>query len=328
MKAILVNKPGGIEELQIGELATPEPREQEVLVRVRAAALNRADILQRKGYYPPPPGASDILGLEFAGEIVALGANCHRLSIGDRVCGLLAGGGYAQYAAIHEQMAMPIPENANDAEAAAIPEAFLTAFHALFLLGNLQTGQRVLIHAGASGVGTASIQLAREIGAEIFVTASREKKLLACKRLGAKHLINYQTDDFAAVVQRVTNGRGVDLVIDFIGATYFSKNLQCLGLDGRLVLLSLLSGQLANEIDLRLILSKRLQIVGSTLRNRSIDEKIRLTQAFWQFAGSKWQAGILRPVIDRVYDWRAVQDAHALMEANENIGKIVLNVTD
>lgn len=325
MKAILVKQPGGPEQLALGEYEQPLPKPYELLVRVHATALNRADTLQRQGKYPAPKGASPLLGLEIAGEVVEAGVNCTRYKKGDKVFGLLPGGGYAEYAVIDEQMAMPIPGNLSMEEAAAIPEVFLTAFQALMWLGKLKAGERVLIHAGASGVGTAAIQLARAAKAEVLVTAS-EGKLHACKELGAHKAINYQEVPFEDEVLAYTNSEGVDVIVDFIAGPYFNQNLDCLRLDGRLVILASLGGGKVDGVDLRKILTKRLQVMGSTLRSRSREYQIKLTQEMSQFALPHFKSGAIKPVIDSMYDWQDVAEAHRYMEQNKNIGKIVLRV--
>lgn len=325
MKAILVKQPGGPEQLELGEYEQPLPKPDELLVKVYATALNRADTLQRQGKYPAPKGASPLLGLEVAGEVVEAGINCSRFKKGDKVFGLLPGGGYAQYAVINEQMAMPIPDNLTMEEAAAIPEVFLTAFQALVWLGKLQEGERALIHAGASGVGTAAIQLARAKKAEVLVTAS-EGKLHACKELGAHKAINYKEVLFDDEVLAYTNGEGVDVIVDFIAGPYFNQNLDCLRTDGRLVILASLGGGKVEEADLRKILVKRLQVMGSTLRSRSKEYQIQLTQEMSAFALPYFKSGSIKPVIDSVYDWADVAEAHRYMEQNKNIGKIVLRI--
>jgi len=325
MKAILIAQPGGPEQLYLGEFPTPRPGPKEILVKVVATALNRADSLQRQGKYPPPPGASPLLGLEMAGEVVEIGNEVTQWQPGQRVCGLLPGGGYAQFAVIHEDLALPIPEGLTFAQAAAIPEVFLTAYQSLVWLGALQAAERVLIHAGASGVGTAAIQIARELGAEVLVTASAPKHSL-CKSLGASLAIDYKNEDFSEEVSSYTNGQGVDLILDFIAAPYFQANLDLLQTDGRLVMLALMGGVKPESVNLAPILTRRLQIMGSTLRNRDLSYKIRLTQSFHSFAWPRFLRKQLVPVIDRAISWERVQEAHEAMEANENAGKIVLHV--
>ena len=325
MKAVLIKSPGGPEQLYLGEWETPTPGPHEVLVRVRATAVNRADTLQRQGKYPVPEGASPILGLEMAGDIAAVGSAVTRWQVGNAVCGLLGGGGHAEYALMHEDLALPLPEGMGYPEAAAIPEVFLTAFQALIWLAELQPGERVLIHAGASGVGTAAIQIAREKGADILVTASAAKHPL-CRDLGASLAIDYRNEDFAPAVREVTQGAGVDVILDFVAAPNFQANLDLLQTDGRLVMLALLGGGRLDQANLAPILRKRLQILGSTLRNRSLAYKIRLTQALQAFAWPRFQSGQMKPVVDRVLPWDEIVKAHQAMEANENAGKIVLSV--
>lgn len=325
MKAVLIKASGGPEQLYLGEWETPRPGPKEILVRVRATAVNRADTLQRQGKYPVPPDASPILGLEMAGEVAKLGAKVSRWQVGDQVCGLLGGGGHAECALIHEELALPLPAGMTYSQATAIPEVFLTAFQALVWLAELQPGERVLIHAGASGVGTAAIQIAREKGAEVLVTASAPKHAL-CHELGANLAIDYRAQDFATAVREATQGLGVDVILDFVAAPYFQANLDLLQTDGRLVMLALLGGGKLQGGNLAPILRKRLQIHGSTLRNRSLSYKIRLTQALQTFAWPRFQSGQIRPVVDRVLPWQEVVAAHRAMEANENAGKIVLSV--
>lgn len=325
MKAILFDEPGNADKLYIGDFPKPEVGEEEILVEVKATALNRADILQRQGKYPPPPGASPILGLEIAGVVAEKGSKVFKWKTGDNVFGLIPGGGYAQYAVIHEDMALRIPGNLSFEQAAAIPEVFLTAYQSIVWLAELKPAEYILIHAGASGVGTAAIQLAREIGAKIIITASSEKHFI-CKDLGAEVLIDYKSQNFKDVVLETTNNYGVDVIIDFIGANYFNGNIDSLTRDGRLILLATLSGGKVTDFDVRKILAKRLKIIGSTLRSRSLDYHIKLTKGFKEFAYDKIVSGRIKPVIDKVYDWTDVTEAHKRMEENKNIGKIVLRI--
>ncbi|MBI4595108.1 MAG: NAD(P)H-quinone oxidoreductase [Candidatus Tectomicrobia bacterium] len=325
MKAILVEKPGGAEQLKLGKFPMPEVGEHSLLVKVKATALNRADILQREGKYPPPQGASPILGLEIAGIVETVGSKAINWKKGDKVFGLLPGGGYAEYAVIHEDMALLVPENISFEEAAAIPEVFLTAFQCLVWLAELKEGEIVLIHAGASGVGTAAIQLARESGAKIIVTASQAKHKI-CRQLGAELTIDYKTQDFCGEILKHTNNYGADVIIDFIGGPNFKPNILSLARDGRLIMLAVLGGGNVNEVDIRHILAKRLKIIGSTLRSRSLDYQIKLTKEFKDFAYEKIKSGRITPVIDKVFNWKDVAEAHRRMEENKNAGKIVLRV--
>jgi putative PIG3 family NAD(P)H quinone oxidoreductase len=323
MQAILTKAPGGADQLYFGEVERPAPGPKDLLVRIAYTALNRADILQREGQYPVPPGDSPIMGLEMSGEVVAVGPEVTKRKIGDQVFGLLNGGGYAEYAVIHEEMAMPIPDGLGLREAAAIPEVFLTAYQSLHWIGHMQAGDQVLIHAGASGVGTAALQLVELANATGLVTASAGKHEL-CRSLGAVRTIDYRTEDFAEAVLEFTGQRGVDIILDFIAADYFLQNLKSLALDGRLIMLALMGGIKVPDVNLAIILFKRLQITGTTLRSRSLNYKIRLTRDLIAHTGAHFASGRLRPIIDSVYPWREVADAHRRMEANENQGKILL----
>ena len=326
MKAIRVENPGTESRLVLGECEKPVPDSHELLVRVHATALNRADLLQRSGKYPVPPGASPLLGLEMAGVVEQVGNDSTRWSVGDRVFGLLPGGGYAQYVTIPSEMALLIPTACSFEEAAAIPEVFLTAFQALVWLGELREGELVLIHAGASGVGTAAIQLAKERGARVWVTASKPKHTL-CLDLGAERAIDYKAEDFSEVVKESTGGEGVNVVMDFLGASYFLKNLDALGVDGRLIMLALMGGARVESLNLAHMFRKRIHIKASTLRSRSTSYKVSLTQAFWRAYGDLFGRNVIKPVIDSVFDWEEVEKAHELMAANKNSGKIILKIT-
>lgn len=325
METILLRKAGSADELFIGETPIPVISPEEILVEVKAAGINRADILQREGYYPPPAGSSQVLGLEIAGKVVETGSAVSRWKPGDRVFGLLSGGGYAQYASIHSDMAMAIPEAMHYHQAAAIPEVFLTAFQSLFWLGKIHDHDNVLIHAGASGVGTAAIQLARSKGAQIIVTASSGKHEL-CLNLGASHAIDYKKGSFVEEVKDLTQGKGVNLIIDPVGGNYFPQNLQALQTEGRLVMLSVMGGYKLPEVDLRPIIFMRLEIIGSTLRSRSLNYQIALTKDFKELFEEKIHTGVLSPVIDSVFDWKDVAKAHRYMEANLSAGKLILKI--
>ncbi len=325
MKAILLKAFGGPEEMYIGECPQPTIGADEVLVKVKATALNRADILQRKGNYPPPPGATEIMGLEMAGEVIALGKRVQRWQIGQRVCGLLAGGGYAQFVRIHEELLMPVPEQMSFEQAAAIPEVFLTAYQALALLAQIKPGEKVLIHAGASGVGTAAIQLVKHLGGEALVTASKPKHEL-CVSLGADFAVDYKTENFENRIKEKTDGLGVDIIIDFIGAPYFEANINLLKSDGRLVILAFMGGAKVNHLNLAKVLLKRVKIIGSTLRGRTLAYKIGLNRSFVDHCWEHFNTRKLQPVIDSIFPWEKVIEAHRRMESNQNKGKIVLTV--
>lgn len=309
----------------MGEHPAPVPGDYELLVKIEATAMNRADLLQKSGKYPPPEGVSPILGLEMAGVVVETGTQVTRYETGDHVFGLLPGGGYAEYCVIHERMAMYTPDSFSFEEAAAIPEAFLTAFQALKYLGDIKKNETVLIHAGASGVGSAAIQMAKRLfNCKVISTAGKKKKMKACTKLGADITINYKKQDFAEVIISEIGENSVDLVIDFVGAPYWEKNIDILALDGRLIYLSMLGGAEVKKMDLVPVLRKRLTIRGSTLRNRPEHYKMNLTSDFNSYAMDLVEAGDIQPVIDSIFDWTEVEAAHRLMEKNLNIGKIIL----
>ncbi|MDZ7658650.1 NAD(P)H-quinone oxidoreductase [Fodinibius sp.] len=325
MKAIQVQNLGKRSSLTIGEVQTPKPSSSEILVQIKATALNRADLLQRTGNYPPPEGASEILGLEMSGVVEQVGDKVTKWQPGDRVFGLLAGGGYAEYCTIHEDMAMEIPENLSFEKAAAIPETFLTAFQALDWLGKLQEKETVLIHAAGSGVGTSAIQLAHHLfDAQIIATAGKQHKLDTAKELGADFAYNYKEQNYAKEIINDIGKDSVDVIVDFIGKPYWHKNMDVLAMDGRVVYLSFLGGHKIEELSLVPILRKRLTVMGSTLRNRSEDYKIRLTQAFASKTLTLFKDKTLEPVIDSTYDWTETEAAHQRMQNNKNTGKIVL----
>jgi tumor protein p53-inducible protein 3 len=324
MKAILVEDI--TKKLYIGEADEPVFSDDDLFIQVKATAINRADLLQRRGLYPPPAGASPIIGLEMAGVVEKVGKNATGWKQGDRVMALLPGGGYADKVSIPAGMVIRMPDHFSFEEAAAIPEVFLTAYLNLFVLGGLKANQTVLIHAGASGVGTAAIQLVREAGATSIVTASSEEKRNACLQLGAAAAIDYKAGPFAPAVKAATGGRGVDIIMDFIGASYWEQNIESLAIDGRLIIIGLMGGTKVKELDLALLHSRRLQIIGTALRSKSILEKISLTEQFAAFAMSRFADGRLKPIIDSVWDLDQANDAHDYMEQNKNTGKIVLRV--
>lgn len=327
MHGILVREPGDERVLVWGEVASPPLGAADVRIRVRATAVNRADLLQRQGMYPPPPGASPILGLECAGEVVELGPEARGFSRGQRVMALLAGGGYAEEAVVHYGSVMPVPASLSDEEAGAFPEAFLTAFSNVFLprLGALAPGEAALVHGGGGGVGTAAIALLREAGARCLVTAGSDDKCRRCIELGASAAINYRSEEFAARTKELTEGRGVDVILDHIGARYLAVNLEALAIGGRLVEIGLMGGA-QGEINLAHLLIRRQAIIGSTLRSRSPAEKAAIVDAFAQRFGAALVAGRLRPVIYRVLPLREAAEAHRLMQSSEHFGKIVLRV--
>lgn len=305
--------------------APPAKRESELRIRVRATALNRADLLQRKGLYPPPPGASEFLGLECAGEVIEAGARASGWRVGDRAMALLPGGGYAEEVVVDAGSAMPIPEALSFEEAGAFPEAFLTAFSNVFQIGQPPPGGTVLVHGGSGGVGTAAIALCREAGLRVLVTAGGPDRCRRCEDLGAALAIDHRAGDFAARVREATGGRGVDVVLDCIGGKYLAQNLASGAIGGRLVVIGLMGGAKA-EIDLALLMKTRASVHGSTLRSRPLGEKAALVAAFLARFGAALCAGRLRPVIDRVLPLGDVALAHRLMQSGEHFGKIVLRV--
>jgi tumor protein p53-inducible protein 3 len=324
MKAVLVEEQST--QMYIGETEKPTISGDELLIKVKATALNRADLLQKRGNYPPPKGASPVLGLEMSGVVEEVGKNVKGWQKGDRVCALLPGGGYAEYAAIPSEMAIPIPDSLSFEEGAAIPEVFLTAYLNLFQLGECTVGETVLIHAGASGVGTAAIQLVREAGATSFVTAGTQEKREFCLSLGADTAIDYKADPFAPKVKEATNGKGVNLILDFIGAPYWEQNIDSLALDGRLVLIGAMGGAKVKDVNLGKLLFRRLKVIGTALRSRPVADKIGLTKRFSEFALPRFADGRLKPIIDSTWNWKDVNEAHEHMEQNKNTGKIVLRV--
>ena len=325
MKAITYSKPGGPEVLRLTEVLDPVPTPNQLLVRVRATALNRADLLQRKGKYPQPPGESEILGLEIAGEVEGMGFAVRGFAPGDKVFALVGGGGYAERAVVDHRMAMRIPEGWSFTKAAAVPEVFFTAQEILFTLGNLNPKETVLIHAAAGGVGTAAIQLARETRARVLVTAGSKTKILNTLKLGAHSGCNYKEQDFASWVEEVTNGCGVDLILDPIGAPHWHQNLQCLREKGRLVLFGLMGGAKTN-VNLATLLTKRITILGTVLRSRPLEEKIAITHQFQKRWLPLLVAGAIYPVIDSSFPLELADQAHAYMEQNNNVGKIILEI--
>ncbi len=326
MTAIEITAPGEPDVLKPVSRPMPKPGQQDVLIEVAAAGVNRPDIMQRKGLYPPPPGASDIPGLELAGTIVATGSGVSRFKVGNAVTALVAGGGYAQYCVAPEPQCLPVPHGFTMEEAAALPETFFTVWHNLFERGALARGESVLIHGGSSGIGTAAIQLAREFGAsQIFATAGSAEKCQACERLGATRAINYKSEDFGAVVKAATDNRGVDVVLDMVAGDYSQKNLDVLATEGRLVIIAFLHGTRA-EIDFSGILRKRLTITGSGLRPRPVAEKGAIADGLRSHVWPLLEAGKVRPVIDKVFPLADAAAAHRLMESSAHIGKIVLKV--
>lgn len=327
MQAISIAPLGkGQGRLSPGSAPLPQPRPHEVLIKTAFAGVNRADILQRKGMYPPPEGASPLPGLEISGEIIALGTDVHEWCVGDEVCALLSGGGYAEYATAPAAHCLPIPDGWSMREAAAFPEAAFTVWMALGQEAALQPGETLLMHGGASGIGMMAIQYASALGATVYATAGTPEKCAICEGWGATKAIHYPTQDFAEIIQAATQGKGVDVVLDFIGGSYVARNFACLAMDGRMLSLAFLGGAKAEALNLAPLLLKRLTWKGATLRNRSDAQKAAYARAirqhFWSFA----EHGRIRPHIDSVFSLQDAEKAHSRMEQNLNIGKIVLQV--
>lgn len=322
MKAIHFEQYGPPEVLRVVEVDQPTLKAGEVLVKVHAAGLNRADLVQRQGKYPPPQGGSPILGLEISGEVASPSTH---FQVGDRVMAVITGGGYAEYVAVPESMLMPIPAHLDDIQASAIPEAFLTAYLNLFALGNLQQEERVLIHAGASGIGTAAIQLARQAGATIFITAGSQEKVDFCLTLGAHHGICYREQSFKEVIAEITEQQGVNLIIDFVGAPYWNDNLDSLAHGGRLILVGSLGGTVGT-LDLAKILPKNLMIRGTTLRRTPLDQKAQWVKDFLDRFGDDLEAGKISPIIDSVYPFEEAAKAHVYLHSNTSKGKVILSL--
>lgn len=325
MKAVLFDAPGDESVLRIGETEAPAMRPGAIRIRVAATALNRADLLQRQGLYPPPAGASPLLGLECSGEVVEVGEGVEGFSIGDRVMALLAGGGYAEEVVVDAGSAMHVPQSIDLVEAAALPEVLLTVYLNVFDLGGLTEGGWLLVHGGGSGIGTAAIQLARAAGAHVVITAGSDAKCKRCLEIGADAALDYTRGDFADGVLEATSGRGVDVVLDSIGAPYLESNLRVLATGGRLVIIGLMGGAKA-EIGLGQLLVRRLSVIGSTLRTRSEAEKARIVLGLLDRFGKALAEGRVRPVIDRVLPLAEVAEAHRVMKASSHFGKIVLQV--
>jgi NADPH2:quinone reductase len=325
MTVVEIAAPGGPEQLKPTQRPVPRPGDGEVLVRVAAAGVNRPDVMQRQGRYPPPAGASDLPGMEIAGAIVALGPNVSGLSMGDEVTALLPGGGYAGYAVAAAPLCLPLPSGISMVEAAAIPETFFTVWTNVFDRGRCKAGDTVLIHGGTSGIGTTAIQLAAAWGARVFATAGSDQKVQACVRLGAIRGINYRTEDFVEVMRAETGGKGVDITLDIVAGSYVARNLEVAAIEGRVVVISLLGGSRA-EINMGLILTKRLTLTGSTLRPRTVAQKAEVADAVRKNVWPLLAAGRVRPVIHATFPLAQAAEAHRLMETSNHIGKIVLTV--
>lgn len=326
MRAIEITQPGKPEVLKPCERPRPEPKPGELLIAVQASGVNRPDVLQRKGLYPMPPGVSDLPGLEIAGTVAAGSAQdlaAAGVQIGDPVCALVAGGGYAQYCVAPAGQCLPIPKGLDMVQAASLPETFFTVWQNVFAIAKLKAGETLLVQGGSSGIGVTAIQLAKALGAKVIVTAGTDDKCAACVALGADHGINYKTQDFVAEVKQLTAGRGVNVVLDMVGGAYIGREVECMADDGRLALIATQGGN-ASQLDCGLVLRKRLSIVGSTLRPRSVAYKTELAQALRSTAWPLIESGAIKPVIHQVFPAEEAAAAHALMETSTHVGKIVL----
>jgi NADPH2:quinone reductase len=324
MRAVVAEGSGGPEVLRVVQRPVPNPSEGEILVKVKAAGVNRPDVIQRQGGYPPPPGAPDILGLEIAGEVMA-GSNASRFAVGTPVMALVPGGGYADYAVVHESNALPIPTGLSFEEAGAIPETYFTVWTNVFDRGRLQPGETLLVHGGTSGIGTTAIQLARAFSAMVIATAGSQQKCDACLRLGADVAINYRTQDFVTATKEATGGRGADVILDMVGGDYIPRNYEAAAQDGRIVQIAFLQSPKA-EVDFRRLMVKRLTHTGSTLRPRSPAEKAGIAEALEDKVWPLLAQGRCRPVMDSTFAFEDVAQAHARMDGGEHIGKIVLRL--
>jgi NADPH:quinone reductase len=325
MTAIGIKTPGGPEALAPEERPVPAPGPSEILVRVKAAGVNRPDVMQRKGHYPPPPGAPDIPGLEIAGDVVSVGDKVSRWKVGDKVCALVAGGGYAEYCVADESNALSIPKGFSYVEAAALPETFMTVWHNVFERGALKSGETILIHGGSSGIGTTAIMLAKQFGAKVFITAGSADKCEACRKLGADIAIDYNKEDFVTVVKEATGKKGADLILDMIGGDYVDRNFEAAAVEGRVVQIATQKGTKVT-VDLRRLMLKRLTHTGSTLRARPVADKAAIAHALEAKVWPLLEAGKVRPVIDSTFPLAKASDAHARMETSLHIGKIMLEV--
>ncbi|MGE5242621.1 MAG: NAD(P)H-quinone oxidoreductase [Betaproteobacteria bacterium] len=323
MRVIEIREPGGPEVLVPAERPTPSPGPNSVLIKVAAAGVNRPDVMQRQGRYPPPPGASDIPGLEVAGIVDAIGRGVHGWEAGDRVCALVAGGGYAEYCVAPAPQCLPVPAGVDLVHAGAVPETFFTVWTNVFERGRLAAGETILIHGGTSGIGTTAIQLASAFGARVFATAGSDAKCAACERLGAERAINYRDMDFVAAVGELTGGRGVDVVLDIVGGEYLPRNIDALGMEGRLVQIGTLGGPKA-QINMIPVLQRRLTITGSTLRARSVPEKAAIAAALRERVWPLLSLGRVKPIVDRTFPLAQAAEAHRVMESGAHIGKLVL----
>ena len=323
MKYIQIEKHGDPDVLKLNSQAVPDPGPDEVLIRVEAAGVNRPDIMQRKGLYPPPPDATDVLGLEVSGTVEKTGVNVTELKVGSQVCALVSCGGYAEFCLASASICLPIPENISLEHAAGIPETFFTVWTNVFERGHLKSGETLLVHGGSSGIGTTSIQLGKAFGAKVYTTAGTQEKCDFCKNLGADVAINYNENNFEDEIKTLTENRGVDVILDMVGGPYFPKNIKILASEGRLLQIALMQGYKA-EVDFRPLLMKRVTLTGSTLRPRSVKEKASIARGLFKEVWPLLDSGIIRPIIHQTFPLEKAADAHRLMESSNHIGKILL----
>ena len=323
MTAIAISRPGGPEVLVAEQRPLPQPGPGEILVKVAAAGVNRPDISQREGRYPPPAGASDLPGLEISGEVVALGEGASAWTLGDKVCALVHGGGYAEYCKVHESHALPVPRGLSMVEAAALPETFFTVWVNAFDMAGLKAGEWLLVHGGSSGIGTTAIMLAKAFGAKVIVTAGSDEKCDACLKLGADAAINYKTTDFVPAVKGITGGHGADVILDMVGGPYVERNHQCAAMDGRVAQIAFMQGV---KVDLRYMSQRRVRHMGSTLRPRTVPEKAAIAAALREKVWPLIEAGKIRPVMDSTFPLAEAPKAHARLETSQHIGKVVLTL--
>ena len=325
MTSIEISRPGDPDVLVPVERPTPAPGPDEVLIRVAAAGVNRPDVMQRRGKYPPPPGASDIPGLEVAGTVMTLGAGVQDWRVGDAVCALVSGGGYAEHCVAPAPQCLPVPKGLDLISAAALPETIFTVWTNVFERGRLRSGESILIHGGSSGIGTTAIQLARARGARVLATAGSTDKCRACERLGAERCINYRETDFMIAVRELTNGRGVDVVLDMVGGDYFTRNIDVLAMEGRLVEIATMHGA-KGELNIQTIMQRRLTITGSTLRARSVAQKGEIAAALYEHVWPLLESGAVKPIVHATFPLREAAAAHRMMESGAHVGKLVLVV--
>ena len=325
MQTIEISQPGGAEVLDLGVRPIPTPAAGEVLIKIAAAGMNRADVMQRNGHYPPPPGASDLLGLEVSGTVVDAAPDVNDVAVGEEVCALLAGGGYAQYCTAPASSCLPIPAGMSVVDAAALPETFFTVWTNLFMRGKLQKGEKCLIHGGSSGIGTTAIQLANAFAAETCITAGSDAKCQACIDLGATRAVNYRDGDFVDEVMDWTDGKGVNVILDIICGDYVAKNIKCLAAEGRLVIIAT-QGGIRSQINVLPIMTKRLTITGSTLRPRSVTQKAEIAHQLRTHVWPLIDQGTIKPIIDSTFSMRQVREAHQRIESGSHIGKILLTM--